>query len=104
MSDPRKTLGRVVRRVWVAWALEQPDPKDSWLMTWSELDGGQREVDMRIGEAVAAAACRDAQGELADLQRRIDDLRAFERDYRARMHAYLEGLLDDIAKGGVIDG
>ena len=65
MPDDRETLGRIVRETWVAWAKEQPDPKGSWLTGWDELDGGQREVDMRIGEAVAAAvreylaACMD---------------------------------------------
>lgn len=54
MADDRRThLARVVRHVWVDWALEQQDPPESWLQTWSELDDGQREVDARIGEAVA---------------------------------------------------
>jgi hypothetical protein len=51
----REDLGRIVRETWVAWAREQPDPKPSWLTDWDDLDAGQREVDMRIGEAVAAA-------------------------------------------------
>jgi hypothetical protein len=51
----RERLGRLVRGAWMAWASEQPDPKPSWLTPWGELDDGQREVDMRIGEAVAAA-------------------------------------------------
>jgi hypothetical protein len=55
MTDDREALGRLVRRVWTDWALEQADPKPSWLDTWSELDDGQREVDMRIGAAVAKA-------------------------------------------------
>lgn len=53
----REDLGRIVRETWVKWASEQPDPKPSWLTEWEDLDDGQREVDMRIGEAVAAAAC-----------------------------------------------
>lgn len=48
-------LGQIVRDTWVKWAAEQPDPKPSWLTPWSELDDGQREVDMRIGEAIADA-------------------------------------------------
>ena len=48
-------MGRLVRETWVGWAHEQPDPKPSWLVPWEELDDGQREVDMRIGETVAAA-------------------------------------------------
>lgn len=49
----RDHLGRVVRETWVAWAREQPDPKPSWLTGWDQLDAGQREVDKRIGEAIA---------------------------------------------------
>jgi len=55
VADEREQLGRLVRETWVAWAGEQPDPKPSWLAGWDELDDGQREADMRIGEAVAAA-------------------------------------------------
>jgi hypothetical protein len=52
----REVLGRIVRETWTAWAAEQPDPKPSWLTPWGpDLDPGQREVDCRIGEAVAAA-------------------------------------------------
>jgi len=50
-----EALGALVRSVWVEWAREQPNPKPSWLIPWEDLDPGQREVDMRIGEAVAAA-------------------------------------------------
>ena len=49
----REDLGRIVRETWVKWASEQPDPKPSWLVDWDDLDDGQREADMRIGEAVA---------------------------------------------------
>ena len=51
----RESLGRMVRQVWVAWALEQPSPKPSWLLPWEALDEGQREVDMRIGETLHEA-------------------------------------------------
>jgi hypothetical protein len=50
----REALGRIVRDTWITWAREQPDPKPSWLTGWNGLDPGQREVDMRVGEAVAA--------------------------------------------------
>lgn len=52
----RESLGRLVREVWVQWATEQSDPKPSWLTGWDELDDGQREVDMRIGEALVRLA------------------------------------------------
>lgn len=60
MDDDREPYGRLVRETWVAWAKEQPDPKPSWLVPWKDLDNGQREVDMRIGSAVAARAVHDA--------------------------------------------
>jgi len=57
--------------------------------------------------AVAESLQRDAQeryhqalGSLAhereELERRVDDLRAFERDYRSRLQAYLKGQLRDL--------
>ena len=61
MTDDREPLGRIVRETWVAWAREQYRPKPSWLLLWEELDNGQREVDMRIGAAVAVRAVADAK-------------------------------------------
>jgi len=63
----REHLGPLVRQVWVDWAREQPDPKPGWLTGWDDLDEGQREVDMRIGEAVAGA----------ERERVLDALRQF---------------------------
>ena len=51
-AEPRELVGRMVRQEWVEWAKEQPNPKPSWLIPWEELDDGQREVDMRIGETL----------------------------------------------------
>lgn len=56
----REALGALVRKAWTEWATEQPGPKPSWLTPWEELDEGQREVGMRIGEAVAAATAATA--------------------------------------------
>ena len=66
MSDDREPLGRLVRDTWVAWAMEQPGVKLSWLVTWDQLpeDDPQREVDMRIGAAVAVQAVADAKVEV----------------------------------------
>lgn len=73
-ADPeapqRVALGMLVRAVWVAWAREQPDAKPSWLAGWAELDDGQREVDCRIGEAVAEA---ERERIALDLRARADD-------------------------------
>jgi hypothetical protein len=49
----RERLGRVVRVAWVAWAREQDNPKASWLEPWEQLSSPMKEVDRRIGEAVA---------------------------------------------------
>jgi hypothetical protein len=56
VADERETWGRVVRAIWVDWALEQEDPKPSWTAGWDDIDDGQREADMRIGSGIAAQA------------------------------------------------
>lgn len=50
----REQRGRLVRDVWVGYAREQGDAKPSHLTGWDDLGAGDREADMRIGEAVAA--------------------------------------------------
>jgi hypothetical protein len=50
-APTRDDLGHLVRHVWVKWAEEQPNPKASWLVPWSDLAESDREVDRRIGEA-----------------------------------------------------
>ena len=54
-QSPREQRGQTVRETWVTWAKRQRAPKRSWLVGWDDLDSGQREVDMLIGDAVAAA-------------------------------------------------
>jgi len=73
---------------------------------------GEEERERIIFDAKAEAdrirtrAAQDAQSRLenlgadrADLERKIDDLRRFERDYRTRLKAYLENLLGDLDHG-----
>jgi hypothetical protein len=69
VADDREPLGRIVRETWVAWALEQPDVGDhpSWVKPWTDLPGRDKEVDMRIGSAVAARALADWEAERAEL-------------------------------------
>ena len=70
---------------------------------------GQRESERLVGDARAQAQAlvREAEdqrnltlGQLEQertrLEQTIDDLRAFERDYRSRLKTYLEGLLQDV--------
>lgn len=40
------------------------------------------------------------EGERSLLERKIDELRVFERDYRTRLKSYLEGLLSDVEGRG----
>lgn len=63
MTDQhRERLGKFVRDIWVTAVRELiPDPKLSWVEPWETLpDPFQREVDMRIGAAVAADAAHRA--------------------------------------------
>jgi uncharacterized membrane protein YccC len=103
VADPREPLGRLVRQTWVRWASEQRRPKRSWLVGWDQLDAGQREVDMRIGDAVYQRALARVMGDLPQLRaerdelvRRIGDLRAFEREYRARLRAFHWHAIDEL--------
>jgi hypothetical protein len=59
VPDPREPLGQLVREVWVACAEEAGDTKPSHLAGWEDLDAWNREVDMRIGVAVAAYCSGD---------------------------------------------
>lgn len=49
----RDVLGRVVRKAWMEWAEQQPNPKSSWLVPYEELDEPDKEADRLIGERVA---------------------------------------------------
>ena len=59
-DELREHLGRIVRETWVACASEQDDPKPSHLIDWDELDEWNKEVDRRIGDAVAREVARMA--------------------------------------------
>jgi DivIVA domain-containing protein len=76
------------------------------------LGRARRQAEQITGDARARAEAleRDAQerhrqamGSLVqtreELERRVDDLRAFEREYRSRLKAYLEGQLRDLEAG-----
>ena len=76
------------------------------------LTKARRQAEQITGDARARAESleRDAQerhrqamGSLVqtreELARRVDDLRAFEREYRSRLKAYLEGQLRDLEAG-----
>ena len=77
---------------------------------------GEEERDRIIDEAKnkaetiveqAETDAKDRMDQLVDergeLERKIDDLRRFERDYRARLKSYLENLLGDLDHGSKAD-
>lgn len=45
-------LGKIVRNAWIEWAMEQPNPKPSWLVPYEDLSQPDKDVDIRIGKAV----------------------------------------------------
>ena len=77
-AEPRELVGRLVRQVWIEWASEQDEPKPSWLLPWEDLDDGQREVDMRIGEKLYQAGIDALTRKIKRL--RDDEDRQFQAD------------------------
>jgi DivIVA domain-containing protein len=76
------------------------------------LGKARRQSDQLVNEARGRAATleqdatdrhRQAMGTLVqtreELERKVDDLRAFEREYRSRLRAYLEGQLRELEAG-----
>lgn len=75
----RETLGREVREAWVRWAVEQPSPKASWLVSYDQLSEPDKEADRQIGEHIAGychAALPAAQAELASLRSKLSEAEA----------------------------
>ena len=50
----RESGGKLVCRIWLKWAWEQPHPKSSWLLRWNDLSESEKEVDRRIWEFLTA--------------------------------------------------
>lgn len=68
----REQLGRLVRQVWTAYCLETGDLKPSHVALWEEITEWDREVDRRIGEAVAGAVLRRERDAIAaELERGV---------------------------------
>ncbi|WNM26217.1 DivIVA domain-containing protein [Demequina capsici] len=59
---------------------------------------------VRHAESDASTRMDQLAHERSSVERKIDDLRRFERDYRARLKTYLENLLGDLDHGGVPTG
>jgi hypothetical protein len=85
-TDPRESYGRLVNDTRRAFAAEQVEVDDRGrrrrflVAEWDERAPSQRELDMRIGSAVAVRAVHDAGLEL-------DGLRAEVMRYRAELDA-----------------
>jgi len=87
-------------------------PQDPTVEMARLLQVAQRTADAEISEARTEAASIvaraqveaqqatvDAAATRAALERRIEELRSFEREYRSRLRAYLEGQLHDLDAG-----
>ena len=99
--DPREPLGRIVhetRRAWIA-----AHPGKFFAVTWEERGSGERELDMRIGHAVAdyalagnaatyGLACPRCAGFL--------DRAGTERERAERAEARLAGVRAVLLEGG----
>ena len=52
-SPPYDDLGVAVRDAWVTWACSQPNPKQSWLVPYDQLEERDKQADRMIGMQVA---------------------------------------------------
>lgn len=57
---------------------------------------GQAQRIVREAEETSARTLSELEQERSVLERKIDELRVFERDYRTRLKSYLENLLGDL--------
>jgi hypothetical protein len=95
-DDPREPYGRIVNDVRRAFAAEQVEVDDEgrrrqfFIAEWADRAPSQRELDMRIGAAVAVQAVADAELEL-------NELRAEVMKYRAHLPAVLGALRAQVA-------
>ncbi|MFN3866762.1 MAG: DivIVA domain-containing protein [Demequina sp.] len=66
------------------------------------IDDAKSKAESIVEQAETDAKARmdELVSERSDLEGKIDDLRRFERDYRARLKSYLENLLGDLDHGG----
>lgn len=101
-AEPRELVGRMVRQIWVEWAREQPYAKPEWLDPWEQLDDGQREVDMRIGEALFEAG-RKAGSDHEVIEGLTREVRIAERA-REQIEATLDRVLGARSEDGAGQG
>lgn len=68
----REALGELVRNIWIDFAEAQAvktgiPAKPHHLIPWKDLDEDNREVDMRIGEALYFYGCNDMSERISSL-------------------------------------
>lgn len=79
----RELGGKLVRDLWIEWAREQPNPKPSWLIPWSELPEPDKEADRQIYEGITkplVAETKFLKRSLASSRARIEVLEEESRN------------------------
>jgi DivIVA domain-containing protein len=66
------------------------------------LAAAHQEAERIIVEArdKVARITEEAEAQRSSLERRVEDLRAFEREYRARLRTFIEGQMDELEGRG----
>jgi hypothetical protein len=75
----REQLGRLVRDLWIGWAVRQPNPKPSWLVPYDGLSEADKEADRVIGEGLMHEFFAATTGERLRVQRALQVLRSATR-------------------------
>lgn len=106
-----EVLGRIVRKVWIEWAKEQPVAKPSWLVEWEGLSEPDKDVDRRIGLAIVGfvdsrlkRTVNDQEQALATLRRDKEELREALEGYMAAVALANEAMKDGINVHGALTG
>lgn len=84
-ADDRESLGRIVHDIRLACEADQAaaEGRERFrLGSWKDRSDGQRELDMRIGSAIAAQAVHDAGLEAEALRKRLIALSVHFPEYR----------------------
>ena len=63
----REKLGRIVHETWIKCAKTKPNFKDVLLIPYDDLQSNDKEINMQIGEAVAAAAAQEIMEKYVEL-------------------------------------
>jgi hypothetical protein len=71
----REQLGRLVRGLWIGWAVRQPNPKPSWLVPYDDLSEADKEADRVIGDGLMNEFFAATTGERLRVQRALQVLR-----------------------------